>query len=583
MSRRAAILVAMAITAGYAGVVVWLTWPLARLAATHFPKTMMTSLLDVPLLMWALAHESRAVLSPASFDNAGIFHPAPHTLFFGENGLGALPLFAPVFLPTGNPVLAIDFVFLAGVTMTATMLHAAAQIWSRSHLAGLVAGTTFLATPWVLWGWVPTAPNYAVLFYLPAIMVLAARATPGRWPAMRLGTLVALQGLASAYVAAATFMPLGVLALARVARRSTRRAGVMLLVALSIAAVVLAVGFSGYVLVRMENPGVAEQSPYSSLKTVGFDVIPSSLRAPMRATSIPAASLAVIVLGAIARLSRNRAAGTTVAWRHCMLWIAVGLYVSLSPHVFVFGRDFSPPRILPSAVYDVLRASYRLAITALVGACVLAGVAFHELAARLPGRATRLALAAALVGGIWVGYAQPVQLLGVTRSPLEPYPTIAMRPPTGPIGTALLGSTGPLLELPIGPNALGHAAAMVQSIYHRHPLLNGYSGYYPESHLRTLELACRLPDRDALDELVRTTGVEWILVSLMGLDASRHGGVAPLRCPPDPRRDQAPTGSEAREWLALVAATGGEGGLRLVAREDGALLFRVYDRGIAGE
>jgi hypothetical protein len=40
MSRRAAILVAMAITAGYACVVVWLTWPLALLAATHFPKTM---------------------------------------------------------------------------------------------------------------------------------------------------------------------------------------------------------------------------------------------------------------------------------------------------------------------------------------------------------------------------------------------------------------------------------------------------------------------------------------------------------------------------------------------------------------
>jgi hypothetical protein len=82
---------------------------------------------------------------------------------------------------------------------------------------------------------------------------------------------------------------------------------------------------------------------------------------------------------------------------------------------------------------------------------------------------------------------------------------------------------------------------------------------------------------------VGTTGVEWVLVRLMGLDASRRGGAAPLRCPPDARRDQAPAGSEAREWLALAAAAGGQGGLRLVAQEDGALLFRVYDRGIAGE
>jgi hypothetical protein len=176
-----------------------------------------------------------------------------------------------------------------------------------------------------------------------------------------------------------------------------------------------------------------------------------------------------------------------------------------------------------------------------------------------------------------VGYAEPVQLLGITRSRLDPYPTIAVRPPSGPIGDALLASTGPLLELPIGPDALPHAAAMVQSIYHRHELLNGYSGYYPESHLRALDLACRLPDRDALDELVRTTGLNWILVRLMPLDASRHHGFPPLRCPPDPRRDEAPAGREADEWRSVAAATG-DSGLRLVAQDGGALLFRVNSR-----
>ncbi len=175
-------------------------------------------------------------------------------------------------------MLAIDFVFLAGVAMTATMLHAATQQWSGSHLGGIVAGTTFLATPWVLWGWVTTAPNYAVLFYIPAIMVLAARLAPGWRPTLRLGGLVAVQGLTSAYVAAAVAASLGVLAVARCARPSTRRAGVWMLVALAIAGVVLAVAFSGHAIVHARNPDIAAQSPYALVWALAADVVPSSFR-----------------------------------------------------------------------------------------------------------------------------------------------------------------------------------------------------------------------------------------------------------------------------------------------------------------
>jgi hypothetical protein len=291
-------------------------------------------------------------------------------------------------------------------------------------------------------------------------------------------------------------------------------------------------------------------------------------------------SLAVIALGALVRLSSRGARAevqTRAAWRHCALWIVVGLYVSLAPNVFVFDRVFSPPRIVPSAVYDVLRASDRLGIATLMGTCVLAGVAFVELARRLPQRLARIgpvALVAAILGTMYVGYAQPVPLLGVTRLPLEPYPTNAVNPPSGEIGGALRASTGPLLELPIGPTALMSASAMLRSIYHRHPLLNGYSGYVPESYARRMELACHLPDRDALAQLVHTTGVALVLVHLMTLDASRRSGVGLLRCPPDPRRDGAVAGSEAREWLT-VASDVARSDLHLVAKGGTDLLFRV--------
>jgi len=60
------------------------------------------------------------------------------------------------------------------VALTAAAIHAVTRRWSGSHLGGVVAGATFVTTPWVLWTWMSTAPNYAVVFYLPFIMLLAA-------------------------------------------------------------------------------------------------------------------------------------------------------------------------------------------------------------------------------------------------------------------------------------------------------------------------------------------------------------------------------------------------------------------------
>jgi hypothetical protein len=577
----AAIGVAMAVTLGYAGAVVWLTWPLTSLATMHYAKTMMTALLDVPLVMWALAHESRALFHPASFGQAGIYHPTPYALFYGEAALGSLPLYAPVFLATGNPVLAINFVFLGGIAMTATMLHAATQQWSGSHLGGVVAGTTFLATPWVLWGWVTTAPNYAVLFYIPAIMVLAARLAPGWRPTLRLGGIVAVQGLTSVYVASAVAAPLGVLAVARCARPSTRRVGAWMLAALVIAGGVLAVAFSGHAIVRARNSDIAAQSPYAAMSALAMDVVPSSFRQPIRPTSVPIASLALILVGAAVHLStsrHDRDPGTSTAWRHCLLWIGVGLWVSLAPRVEVLGHVFSTKWILPSAIHSVLRASDRLAMATLMGACVLAGVSFAEIARRLPRRVARLgapALLAVVLAAISVGYAAPVTLLGYNRLPLDPYPTVTGRPPETRVEAALHRTTGPLLEIPVGPTGLVAANAMLLSIYHRHPLLNGYNGYWPAEYPARIALACRLPDRDALAELARTTGVELIRVHVMALDGARHGGVGvTTRCPPDPRRDAAPPRTEAREWMD-AARDPSRTDLQLLATDGDQLLFRV--------
>jgi hypothetical protein len=53
---------------------------------------------------------------------------------------------------------------------------------------------------------------------------------------------------------------------------------------------------------------------------------------------------------------------------------------------------------------------------------------------------------------------------------------------------------------------------MYFSTYHWLPILNGYSGYIPDSYPALMEHAARLPDPGALRVLVDCAGLRWILL-----------------------------------------------------------------------
>jgi hypothetical protein len=123
---------------------------------------------------------------------------------------------------------------------------------------------------------------------------------------------------------------------------------------------------------------------------------------------------------------------------------------------------------------------------------------------------------------------------------------------------ALRAGDGTLLELPAEgawqiPTVTANAQAMFESIGHWRPLVNGYGGYYPAGFRDTLALANRLPDRTALDELRRRTGVAMILV-----------------------RGESASPEQRAAFEALAAVHGGPD-LRLLVREGPDLLFAVAD------
>ena len=56
------------------------------------------------------------------------------------------------------------------------------------------------------------------------------------------------------------------------------------------------------------------------------------------------------------------------------------------------------------------------------------------------------------------------------------------------------------------------AQRMYRSIYHWHPILNGFSGHVPPGYTAVASLAQKLPDGSARVQLVRATGVRYVLV-----------------------------------------------------------------------
>jgi hypothetical protein len=565
VSRRAEVAALGLAAAAYATCLAWLTWPLAAHVRTHVANTIIVARTDVPYIAWALAWQSHALATaPGSYADANIYFPAPDALLYGDPGLASLPLFAPVFLATGNPALAVNVVFLGGLVLTAVALHAVVRRWTGSHAAGAVAGAVFLLDPWGVWRFFSWAPSYAMLAGFPVVAWLVARPDLSWRRAAVLAPIVAFQALANlVYMAATVVPPLLVLALARIVRPATRRGGLRLAAALAGALALMAPVYAAYLAVRRTSPALPEQSMWTAqtdspaLAGVPFAVvggipriatrIPEDLVWRSAPTYLTITALAVIVAGIAAR--RRTRAAPAAAWRQAWLWTVMG-FVMATPAIAVFG---GPALRLPwfalleraaPFVPEVVRDFTRLGLATTIGLALLAGVAMGEFVARRPPAAAA-ALAAAVVAGLGIEYR-------LQRTPA--FELAAMPDGSSPVVAALRAGTGPVLELPVGSKgtqAWPHARAMYRSIFHWRPLLNGYSSYWPAGFPERMALAMRLPDADALDELRRETGLRHVVVDAGYLDA------------------------RARATWRGIADAGTSAGLRLVARDGDLLLFAV--------
>lgn len=564
----------------YEAVLVVLTWPLARHVATHVPDTWISARFDQPTLTWALAWQVHALLTDADWRHANIFHPTPDALFYGEAGFGALPYFAPVFLLTGNPVLALNLMLLSCLGLTATALHWVAWKWSGSHVAGAVAAGTFLGTRWILWAWVAPAPTYAALQYLPVIIFLAARGVPGVRQVALLGALIAVQALTSIYIALSLALPLAVIVVVQAISPGTRRAAARVALALATGLALVAPVYVGYLLVRLREPSVVSQTSWPYTWVTALPWGPISYTTPL---GVPLMT-GLLVVSAVVLQKR---VPTTALW-HAATWALVGFLMSLGT------VEWGTHRVelsLGSASGDSpLRIAQRLGVGGLMGVSLLAGLGMAALVARWPAM-PRAVAAVVVLGAIYAEYSRgagtglyaqlrtqsfrvvggpfadgapmPRQFLRLDALPAR-YP---LRPMAGLDDAGLLAllrrDEGPVLELPFSRNDVQRsfleaggvgrpdlqAEAMLRSIGHWRPLVNGHSSFFPADFRQRMHWGRMLPDEAALENLHRVTGVRTIVVQVDRLDEMAR-----------------------RRWLAVGAE---RGRLRLVGTAGTTLVYDV--------
>ncbi|HEV7732158.1 MAG TPA: hypothetical protein VGR62_08350 [Candidatus Binatia bacterium] len=499
------------------------TWPLLRHPATtvldavslYGPAAALVQR-DINLTMWVLAWDSHALVTdPLHLFNANAFWPAPYTLALSEHMLGNLPLFGPVYLLTGNPVLAHQTTLVASFVLSGLAMAWWIWFWTRDTTAALAAGFLYAFAPfrfWQLGNLHVVSTQYLPLVPLGIDLVLTTRRRVAG--ACLLVAALVLSTGCSYYVGYAAFALAGVyLPCAMLARGRASLARLpLLLVALAVSGGFLAALSVPYVL--LQHAGVITDHTKNFLSLAFMNALfsgptgifmryvwPKHDGIPLFLGAVPM----VLALVGIARWRR--------APRGALLAVALtGFVLSLGPYLALSdGQIALPYRWLGAIVpgFSAMRVPQRFASLVTLATVALAGFGLASVrASLLAARRPRVALAipwlavAISIVALRPGYTQPLAM-SVGASVPPAYRWLAEH-----------GDGGPLLEVPSAAHHLQReSVAMYYSTAHWLPLANGYTPYPPTSYTNLMDAVMRLPDPAAMADIrAQQPGLRWLLV-----------------------------------------------------------------------
>jgi hypothetical protein len=483
--------------AGFIVLMAFMMWPQVR----HIDDSA-TDHQDVYFNMWRLAWIAHALSSsPSHLLDGNIFYPETRTLTFSDAMLVEGLVAAPLFWIGVKPVLIHNLMMLGAIAVSALGLFMLAHYLTGSRGAALLAGVVFAFVPyryehimhmelqWTMWmPW--------------AFLALHRTLDAGRWrDGFLTGLAVALQMLSSIYYGIFLATLIGVAAVLLVMRDRAvpfRGAVAPLALGAAVAGGICAIYAWPYLHTRdsVGDRTDTEIAIYSALPSSYLAATPTNRlyggtplkRAGSERRLFPG-SVAVVL--AMVGLLLRPAVPRQVMYL-ILLVAAFEMSLGFRGYSYTVLHDYV-------SVYRGLRAPARLGIFVVMFLGVLAAYGYDAIATSLPTRPRRLLLAALLVIML-AEYRSAMPLVTYPNRPPDVYRVLALQ------------RRGAVAEFPVPQAFPGRDAEYAyMSTFHWMPLLNGYSGTFPASYLRSLSRLRSFPSQAAIGAL-RRTGIHYVIV-----------------------------------------------------------------------
>lgn len=475
------------------------TWPLASRPAVYSRVDNG----DYNLNVWAIDWVARTLpTDPANLFNANIFHPAKLTLAYSEPLILQSVLAMPSVWLGVSPIATFSLILIAGLALSAWAFALLVHRDTGSWIAALVAGSAVAFNAHHLVRLIHIQALHLELVPLVFLALDRLLATGRRRYAVMLGASLALQATASIYLLIFTGWALVCAWLARMPEWRARlgaTAAWTLIAATTCALVLLPVLWpyvalaEGQGLVRGLGETRRCAATWTDYLYTGSHVHYAAWSHHFR-DSADANFPGFVVAGlALFGVIGSRSSPRTRMW---VAVVAGSVLLSALPRLPGFAWLHEHVSAL-----GAIRCYSRAGQLALVGMAVLAGYGAARLLARpATGRA-------AIITGVMLVAAVNLEAL---RAPFlyREFPGIP------PIYDRLRDEPDAVVvELPIFDRRtfFGNSGYMLNAIRHRHPIVNGYSGFVPRDFEATAQSLRTFPSPPSLETL-HTLGVTHVVV-----------------------------------------------------------------------
>ena len=505
MRRREAAAAALAILV----MTVFVTWPQAlhlgtRVAAHHDPQ----------FSIWRLAWIAHALAAdPRHLFSANIFYPSRDTLTYSDATLLEGLVAAPLFWAGVAPMWIYNLLLLGGFAASGAAVFVLARRLTGAFLPGLVAAAVFTMAPYRIEHFMHVELQWAM--WVPLAFWSAHRAFDERSPRFGLltGVFVWLQLLSCVYYGVFLAIAVAVFAVAMTVLDWKQRSHGLLYVAVGGgAAAVLSAPYLWFYYRASQAVGlrgVDEVARYSAHLSSYFSSPGQNwLWGWTESTPELGLFIGVVALGLAVLASDFRPRGIAAVYASVG---AVSVVLSLGMNSPLYRGLVAVAPILQG-----LRSPSRFAVIVACAVAVLAALGARAIQARFESRRRAAAVLLSFLSLLFVEY-------GNTGMILMPLPT--------DFGSVykVIRSAGPgvVVELPLPrADALpGHEPDyQYWSIDHWHPLVNGYSGYYPPRYVQMLDRMRGFPDDESIG-MLRRLGVRYIVVHGAFFDRGDYGAL----------------------------------------------------------